>query len=137
MSTGRVFQADTVGVFTPKREPKQQLNVGEVGFIIAGIKDIDAARVGDTITLASRPAQTTLPGFIEIQPRVFAGLFPVSSDDYEAFGMHWENCASTMPLYILNLNRQRHWALAFAVAFLVCCIWRLSRNGLNVNTTWI
>lgn len=85
MSTGRVFQVDTVGVFTPKRESRQQLNVGEVGFIIAGIKEIDAARVGDTITLAAQPADKALPGFVEIQPRVFAGLFPVSSDDYESF----------------------------------------------------
>ncbi|MEM7207083.1 MAG: translation elongation factor 4 [Pseudomonadota bacterium] len=85
MSTGRVFQADTVGVFTPKRQPKESLETGTVGFIIAGIKEIDAARVGDTITLASQPATEPLPGFVEVQPRVFAGLFPVSSDDYENF----------------------------------------------------
>ena len=85
MSTGRVFQADTVGVFTPKRVAKTALEVGEVGFIIAGIKEIDAARVGDTITLANNPATEPLPGFVQVQPRVFAGLFPVSSDDYESF----------------------------------------------------
>ena len=85
MSTGRIFQADTVGVFTPKRESRNTLQAGEVGFIIAGIKDIDAARVGDTITLASKPALGPLPGFTEVQPRVFAGLFPVSSDDFEGF----------------------------------------------------
>jgi GTP-binding protein LepA len=85
MSTGRVFQVDTVGVFTPKRTPQKQLDTGEVGFIIAGIKEIDAVRVGDTITLASRPATQALPGFVEIQPRVFAGLFPIDSDEYESF----------------------------------------------------
>lgn len=85
MSTGRVFQADEVGVFTPKRHPRDFLDVGEVGYIIAGIKEIEAARVGDTITLAQKPAVEPLDGFKEVQPRVFAGLFPISSDDYESF----------------------------------------------------
>ncbi len=85
MSTGRTFQADDVGVFTPKRETRDSLSAGEVGFIIAGIKEIEAARVGDTITLAQKPAAEPLPGFKEVQPRVFAGLFPIESDDYEAF----------------------------------------------------
>ncbi len=85
MSTGRTFQADDVGIFTPKRKTTDRLAAGEVGFIIAGIKEIEAARVGDTITLASRPAVEPLPGFKEVQPRVFAGLFPIESDDYENF----------------------------------------------------
>jgi len=85
MSTGRTFQADDVGIFTPKRKTTNKLEAGEVGFIIAGIKEIEAARVGDTITLASRPAAEPLPGFKEVQPRVFAGLFPIESDDYEGF----------------------------------------------------
>ncbi len=85
MSTGRTFQVEKVGVFTPKRHDKKLLGTGEVGFVIAGIKDIDGAPVGDTITLADRRAQTPLPGFLEMRPRVFAGLYPVSSDDYESF----------------------------------------------------
>lgn len=85
MSTGRTFQADDVGIFTPKRKTTNSLSAGEVGFIIAGIKEIEAARVGDTITLATRPAAEPLPGFKEVQPRVFAGLFPIESDDYENF----------------------------------------------------
>lgn len=85
MSTGRTFQADDVGIFTPKRKTTDSLSAGEVGFIIAGIKEIEAARVGDTITLASRPAVEPLPGFKEVKPRVFAGLFPIESDDYENF----------------------------------------------------
>jgi GTP-binding protein LepA len=72
-----------VGVFTPKPVEREDLEAGDVGFIIANIKEIEAARVGDTITMAQRPAGSPLPGFKEIQPRVFAGLFPVSSDDYE------------------------------------------------------
>ncbi len=85
MSTGRAFQVDSVGVFTPKRLETATLETGQVGYIIAGIKEIDAARVGDTITLESKQCELPLDGFKEVQPRVFAGLYPVSSDDYESF----------------------------------------------------
>jgi len=85
MSTGRTFQVEKVGVFTPKRFDKKVLSTGEVGFVIAGIKEIDGAPVGDTITLADNKAAKPLPGFQEMRPRVFAGLYPVSSDDYESF----------------------------------------------------
>jgi GTP-binding protein LepA len=83
MSTGRAHNADSIGVFTPKKTERPTLGTGEVGFVIAGIKEIDGAPVGDTITHADRPAQRPLPGFKEIQPRVFAGLYPVDSDAYE------------------------------------------------------
>ncbi|MDH5514495.1 MAG: translation elongation factor 4 [Gammaproteobacteria bacterium] len=83
MSTGRDFQVERLGVFTPKREDREELTAGDVGFLIAGIKDIDGAPVGDTLTLANDPATEPLPGFKMIQPNVFAGLYPVSSDDYE------------------------------------------------------
>ena len=85
ISTGRSFQTDSVGVFTPKRTETDELKTGQVGYIIAGIKEIDAARVGDTITLESKPCDAPLDGFKEVQPRVFAGLYPASSDDYESF----------------------------------------------------
>ncbi|WP_419599835.1 translation elongation factor 4 [Thiolapillus sp.] len=85
MSTGRTYQAEKVGVFTPKRTDTKSLETGEVGYVIAGIKEIDAAPVGDTITLADNKAAEPLPGFKEMQPRVFAGLYPISSDDYENF----------------------------------------------------
>lgn len=84
-STGRSFLVDHVGVFTPKRQNKDSLNTGETGYMIAGIKEIDAAKVGDTITLTSRPCDSALAGFKEVQPKVFAGVFPVSADDYEPF----------------------------------------------------
>jgi len=83
MSTGRTHQADNVGVFTPKKTERQRLGPGEVGYLIAGIKEIDGAPVGDTITRADRPAADRLPGFQQVQPRVFAGLYPVDSDAYE------------------------------------------------------
>jgi len=85
MSTGRDFLIDQVGVFTPKRQPVDSLSAGQVGYIIAGIKDIDAAKVGDTITTLRNPSEEVLPGFQEVQPRVFAGLFPISADDYDNF----------------------------------------------------
>ena len=85
MSTGRVYQVEKVGVFTPKRFDKTVLGTGEVGFVIAGIKEVDGAPVGDTLTLENRKADKALPGFRQVRPRVFAGLYPISSDDYDAF----------------------------------------------------
>jgi GTP-binding protein LepA len=85
MSTGRSWQVDQVGRFTPKRVEAEVLETGEVGWMVAGIKEIDGAPVGDTITHESRPCDKPLPGFKTVQPRVFAGLFPIQSDQYEAF----------------------------------------------------
>jgi GTP-binding protein LepA len=85
MSTGRWWQVDKLGRFTPKSVPARELSAGEAGFVIAGIKDIDGAPVGDTITLDARPCTAPLAGFKQIKPRVFAGLFPVNSEDYESF----------------------------------------------------
>jgi GTP-binding protein LepA len=85
MSTGRAHGVASVGVFTPKRLEREVLRAGEVGFMIAGIKEINGAPVGDTITDESRPCEEVLPGFQTVRPRVFAGLFPVQSDEYESF----------------------------------------------------
>ena len=84
MSTGRAHEVHEVGVFTPKRKVNPRLGPGEVGFVSASIKDVYGAPVGDTITLASDPAAEALPGFQEMKPRVFAGLFPTETDDYPA-----------------------------------------------------
>lgn len=85
MSTGKEYQVDQLGIFSPKRQPLECLRVGEVGFVVASIKDIFGAPVGDTLTHAKKPAEKALPGFKLVKPQVFAGLFPVESDDYEAF----------------------------------------------------
>ena len=85
MSTGASYNADRVGNFTPKMNDKDALRTGEVGFVIAGIKDIFGAPVGDTLTMMRNPCDEPLPGFKQVQPRVFAGLFPIQSDDYENF----------------------------------------------------
>ena len=85
MSSSRDFIVDQLGIFTPKRNPKKILSTGEVGYVVAGIKEIDGAPVGDTLTLAKAPADESLPGFQTIKPRVFSGLFPIDSADYESF----------------------------------------------------
>ena len=85
MSTGRSHQLDRIGRFTPKMSDTDELGPGEVGYVIAGIKEVHGAPVGDTLTLEKNPCAEPLVGFKKVQPRVFAGLFPVSSDDYENF----------------------------------------------------
>ncbi|WP_211454567.1 translation elongation factor 4 [Collimonas antrihumi] len=84
MATGSQHLTESVGVFTPKSQSRESLSAGQVGFIIAGIKELKAAKVGDTVTLASKPAAEALPGFKEVQPQVFAGLFPVEANQYDA-----------------------------------------------------
>jgi len=95
MSTGRDFYVDQVGVFTPKMKESAELSAGYVGYIISGLKDIESAKVGDTITTTINPASTPLPDFKEVQPRVFAGLFPIASEDYE-------NCREALKKLKLN-----------------------------------
>ncbi len=85
MSTGLDYPADLLGVFTPKRTEKEQLACGEVGFVVAGIKAIDGAPVGDTLTLARNPAAEVLPGFKKVRPQVYAGMFPINAEEYESF----------------------------------------------------
>lgn len=85
MSTGRSYEVDQVGIFTPKRTKLEALHAGEVGYVVAGIKEIQGAPVGDTLTLERNQAEEVLPGFQRVKPQVYAGLFPISSDDFEAF----------------------------------------------------
>jgi GTP-binding protein LepA len=84
MASGTQHLTESVGVFTPKSQSRESLSAGQVGFVIAGIKELKAAKVGDTVTLANRQAAAALPGFKEVQPQVFAGLFPVEANQYDA-----------------------------------------------------
>ena len=84
MATGATYTCEQVGVFTPKSVAREELSAGDVGFVVAGIKELKAARVGDTVTLAARPAADPLSGFKEVKPQVFAGLYPVEANQYEA-----------------------------------------------------
>jgi GTP-binding protein LepA len=83
MATGATHPCEQVGVFTPKSVPRAELSAGQVGFLIAGIKELKDAKVGDTITLVNQPAEVPLPGFKEVKPQVFAGLYPVESSEYD------------------------------------------------------
>ena len=85
MSTGQVWGVDRIGIFTPKQVDTNELDTGEVGWVVCGIKDILGAPVGDTLTLSKNGCEKPLPGFKKVKPQVYAGLFPVSSDDYENF----------------------------------------------------
>lgn len=85
MGTGQLYNAERLGIFTPKRIDREVLHCGEVGWVICAIKDIHGAPVGDTLTLAHQPADKALPGFKKVKPQVYAGLFPLRSNDYEAF----------------------------------------------------
>jgi len=84
-SLGKIHQVDSVGIFTPRRKEKDVLGTGEVGFVVAGIKDVKGAPVGDTMVSASNPEVPSMPGFERIKPQVYAGMFTVSADDYESF----------------------------------------------------
>jgi GTP-binding protein LepA len=83
MASGRTYQVDELGVFEPKARPVERLSVGEVGYVYAGIKDLIQAKIGDTITHPDRPTREPFPGFQEVKPMVFAGLYPVGADDYQ------------------------------------------------------
>ncbi|MBM7072617.1 elongation factor 4 [Shewanella sp. OPT22] len=85
MSTGQTHTADRVGIFTPKQTDKPELKTGEVGFVIAGLKEIHGAPVGDTLTHAKNGAEEALPGFKKVTPQVYAGVFPISTDEFESF----------------------------------------------------
>ena len=115
----------------------EALNTGEVGFVVAGIKEIDGAPVGDTITLEANPAKEPLAGFKQVQPRVFAGLFPVSSDDYEQF----RDALKKLKLNdsALHFEPEVSTALGSASAadFSDCCTWRSCRSGSSASTTSI
>ncbi|MCL1141425.1 translation elongation factor 4 [Shewanella gaetbuli] len=85
MSTGQNYNADRVGIFTPKQQDEPELRAGEVGYVISGIKEIHGAPVGDTLTHAKHGAEQPLPGFQKVKPQVYAGVFPISTDEYESF----------------------------------------------------
>ncbi len=111
MQTEKTFEVDEVGIFRPEREPIDELSAGEVGYIIANIRNVRDSRVGDTVTDAARPAAAPLPGYKHVTPMVFAGLFPIDSEQYPALKEALER---------LQLN--------------ACCTWTSCRNGSNASS---
>lgn len=135
-STGKLHQVDSVGVFNPKHTETADLKAGEVGFVIAGIKDIQGAPVGDTLTLSTTPDVEMLPGFQRIKPQVYAGLFPVSSDDFEDFRDALEKLTLNDAALQYEPESSDAWASASVSASSACCTWRSSRSAWSANTTW-
>ena len=97
MSTGQIWGVDRIGIFTPKQVDTNGLNTGEVGWVVCGIKDILGAPVGATLTSAKNACEKALPGFKKVKPQVYAGLFPIASDDYENFRDALGKAAHTKP----------------------------------------
>ena len=129
MSTGKDYIVDQVGRYTPKLDYLPSLKVGEVGIMVASIKDIFGAPVGDTITNSKGGCEAALPGFKRVKPQVYAGLFPVSSDDYNAF----RDALAKLTLNdaALDYEPESSDALGFGFrcGFLACCTWKLCRSG--------
>ena len=135
MSTGRAHEVDQVGVFTPKRTPRDKLAAGEVGWVTAAIKDVHGAPVGDTLTQARDPAPHPLPGFQKMQPRVFAGLFPVVADDYPARARGaGQTQAQRRVRCTSNRKPPRRWDSASAAASSAFCTWTSCRSGSSAST---
>ena len=142
MATGAVYNADNLGVFTPANLPRESLEAGEVGYIIAGIRELQAAKVGDTVTLirpgtggAAATATEALPGFKEIQPQVFAGLYRPRPTSTKVCATAWKSSSSTTPRCITSPRCRRPWALAFAAAFWACCTWKSCKNAWSASLT--
>ena len=124
MSTGQTYNVDRLGIFTPKQEDTTILECGEVGWVVCAIKDILGAPVGDTLTLQHNPATEVLPGFKKVKPQVYAGLFPVSSDDYEAFRDALGKLSLMMPHFSMSQKILPHLVLVSVVVSLAFYIWK-------------
>ena len=136
MATSKVFEVEEVGVFKPKMEKTDKLSAGEVGYVAANIKEVRDAKVGDTLTEESRPTAEPLPGFKDVLPMVFCGLYPVQlgglrraergARKTETFGRG---------TFLSNPRLRRPFPSVFAVASWGFCTWKSFRNGWNGNMT--
>jgi GTP-binding protein LepA len=142
MATNAVYGIEQLGVFTPKSEPRACSRPARWASSSAGIKELQAAKVGDTLTLEKKlpnnagPASEPLPGFKEIQPQVFAGLYPTEASEYdqlrdalEKLKLNDSSRCATSP------RSARRWASAFAAASSACCTWRSCRSGWSASST--
>jgi len=130
MSTGKSHHVDSVGIFTPRAEESECLRAGEVGFVIAGIKDIYGAPVGDTLTTLDHQDLKPLKGFKEVQPRVFSGLFPISSDDYENLRVALSKLKLNDAALFFESRKLASIRFWFSLSdFWVCCTWKLCKSA--------
>ena len=134
-STGKIYQADSVGIFTPRREARDSLETGEVGFLVAGIKDVKGAPVGDTIIVPSTET-VALPGFKTVKPQVYAGMFTVSADDLK-ISRSTEKLTLNDASLVYEPESSDALGLAFAAGSLGCSTWRSSSSVWNASTTSI
>ena len=129
-------QIDQLGVFTPKSVGMRELGAGEVGFVVAGIKEIDGAPVGDTMTLEHRPAPRRCPGFKQMQPRVFAGVFPVNCRRLRELSRRAREAqAQRLGAALRAGSLRRRWGSVSAAGSSACCTWTSSRSGSSASTS--
>src|SRR5450830_471787 len=142
MATGTMYNADNLGVFTPANESRESLEAGEVGYIIAGIRELQAAKVGDTITLikpgtggAAFTATEPLPGFRKSSRRCLRGCIRPRRTNTRACATAWRNSSSTTRRCITSPKCRKRWVLVFAAASSVCCTWKLCKSDWSANLT--
>jgi GTP-binding protein LepA len=136
MATGKEYEVEEVGIFTPKLKPTDDLSVGEVGFVIAGIRNASETKIGDTITEASRPTDAPFPGFQEMKPMVFAGLYPNGETTYENLRDALDRLRLNDASFSVGRRPPTRWASASVAASSACCTWRSSSSGWSGTSTW-
>ena len=137
MATGSSHLCEQVGVFTPKALQRDVLRAGEVGYVISGIKELQAAKVGDTLTIADRPATEPLPGFKEIKSQVFAGLYPVEANQYDQLRESLEKLKLTTRRCTTSRKSRKRSVSASAAASSASCTWRSCRSAWSASLTRI
>src|SRR6516162_10302402 len=135
MSNGRTFDVETLGVLTPKPVEVEQLSAGEVGFLTATIKTVADCKIGDTITDDHHPAIEPLPGFEELKPMVFAGLYTVDAHEHTLLREALEKLRLNDASFFFEPESSAALGFGFRCAFSACCTWRSSRSGWSANTT--
>ena len=125
-----------MGVKRPAETPVDALAVGEVGYVVTGLKDPEAVRVGDTLTWASNPCPEPLPGYREAKPMVYTGLFPIDNKDYESLRDALDKLHVNDPSLVWEPETSVALGFASAWASWACCTWRSSRNAWSASSTW-
>ena len=135
MASGKIILAEEVGARHPAEEPLPQLGVGEVGYLVTGLKDLSQVKVGDTLTLAEGGVDEPLPGYREAKPMVYTGLFPIDSDQYEPLKEALEKLSLNDPALIWEPEKSHALGFGFRVGFWACCIWKWSRSAWSASST--
>ena len=135
MAQGTRFEAEELGFFSPTMRAAETLEAGEVGYVITGLKDVSRLRVGDTLTTRGNPAAGPLPGYKDVKPMVFSGLFPTDSDDYPDLRDALERLKLNDAALSTSPRRRRRSASASAAASSACCTWRSSASASSASST--